>query len=163
MRANTITSMSRRNRQRRRRAVALAAGICALVIPSTATAGVAGPTTIEDSPPNAPSVGSADSSQATGGSDYPSVNSIVGSAESQPVGASGSSVGTDYASLNSITGPPADTPTFVSSSPSSLDAGFDWTSALMGAGAALALAALAGAALLTARRRSTVTPSPLAS
>ena len=160
MRAHTINTMSRRSRQQRRRALALALGVCALVIPSSASAGVTGPTTGDGSPPNAPSGGSNDSSLATGGSDYSSVNSIVGSSESQPVGSGGSSVDTGYSSLNAITGPPADTTTFVSSSPSSADDGFDWVSALMGAGAALALAALAGAALLTVRRRNTGMPSP---
>ena len=41
--------------------------------------------------------------------------------------------------------------------------GFDWVSALVGAGAALALAALGSAALLTFRRRTAVSPSPSAS
>jgi hypothetical protein len=37
--------------------------------------------------------------------------------------------------------------------------GFDWGSAAVGAGAAMALVALAGAALLTIRRRAPVSPS----
>lgn len=162
MRAHTIITMSRRSRQRRRRALALAIGVCALVIPSTASAVPvdSGPYSV-----NATTGGSDEPSQSGGGPGYSSVNSIVGSSESQPVGSSGSSGSSDasrYSSLNAITGP-ADTATFVSSSPSNSDDGFDWISALLGAGAALALASLAGAALLTARRRSTVTPSPLAS
>ena len=62
-----------------------------------------------------------------------------------------------YSSLNAISGGPTNTPTLVSGSTDSGD-GFDWGSALVGAGAALALAALGAAALLTVRRR-TVTPS----
>ncbi len=161
MRAHTIITMSRRSRQRRRRALALAIGVCALVIPSTASAVPvdSGPYSV-----NATTGGSDEPSQSGGGpgyssesqpvglsgssgssdaSRYSSLNAIVGSSESQPVGLSGSSGSSDasrYSSLNAITGP-ADT-TFVSSSPSSSDDGFDWISALMGAGAALALASL---------------------
>ena len=72
------------------------------------------------------------------------------------------SVGSDYASLNAIAGPPADTPAFVSGSPGSGE-GFDWPSALVGAGAAIALAALGTAAMLTARRRTAISPSASAS
>ena len=111
---------------------------------------------------NAISGGSSDSSQ-------PACNS--GSACSDPTtvnaltGGSGGSADVDsgYSSLNAISGPPADAPEFVSSSPSGSGEGFDWLSALVGAGAALALAALGTAALLTVRRRSTVTPSPTTS
>jgi hypothetical protein len=46
-----------------------------------------------------------------------------------------------------------------SSSPVSVDAGFDWASALIGAGVAMAIAALGGAAFLTVRRRTALSPS----
>ena len=102
---------------------------------------------------------SAESSQPT--SDPISVNAIV-----PPVSEANSSgspsVGSDYASLNAIAGPPADTPAFVSGSPGSGE-GFDWPSALVGAGAAIALAALGTAAMLTARRRTAISPSASAS
>jgi hypothetical protein len=136
MRAHTITTINRRRRNaRRRRTLALAIGICALAIPATASA-----------------------QQNDAG--YSSVNSIAPPASS-PSGSGGSQgVDSGYSSLNAITGSPADAPTFVSSSPSGSGEGFDWPSALIGAGAALAVAALGGAALLTVRRRSTVSPSP---
>ena len=93
MRAHTIITMSRRSRQRRRRALALAIGVCALVIPSTASAGRdtarRRATGLAD---QRRSGGSNDSSQASwrlGLLVRP--NSIVGSSESQPVGSSGSS------------------------------------------------------------------------
>ena len=65
MSAHTITKMSRRMRQRRLRALALALGVCALAIPSAASA--------------APQVdaGSYGSSEATDGSGYRSPDSIV--------------------------------------------------------------------------------------
>jgi hypothetical protein len=142
MRAHTINTMSKRNRRRPRRALALALGVCALVIPSTANAG--------------PRVEPPINGESTSNAEYSSVTSIA-----PPVSeSSGSSVDSGYSSLNAITGPPAETPTLVSSSQSSSDDGFDWASALVGAGAALALAALGSAALMTVRRRSTVTPTP---
>ena len=157
MRAHTITTINRRRRNaRRRRALALALGVCALAIPATASAQ---PIDSDPSSVNAITGGSNDSSQPVGGADYSSVNSIAPLASS-PSGSGGSAdVDTGYASLNAISGSPADAPTFVSSSPSSSGDGFDWPSALVGAGAALALAALGSAALLTVRRRS-ATPSP---
>jgi len=54
--------------------------------------------------------------------------------------------------------PPASEPTLVSS-PSGSDHGFDWASAGVGAGAAMALLALGGAAFLTVHRRMAVSPS----
>jgi len=151
MRAHTtITTMSRRSRQRRRRALALAIGVCALVIPSSASANLGSV--------SLPSDDSATNSADESG--YSSPNSIVGPSTSEPAGSSGDST---YSSVNAITGAPTGTPTLASSPPSSSGDGFDWASALIGAGAAMALAALGGAALLTARRRGTVTPSPSAS
>jgi hypothetical protein len=102
--------------------------------------------------PNAITGGSSDSSQPAGVSDYSSVNSITPPpTESSP--ASGSSnASSGHSSLNAITGP-ADEPTFVSGPPPNTADGFDWASAGIGAGAAMALVALGGAALLTVRRR----------
>ena len=65
----------------------------------------------------------------------------------------------DYSSVNSITGASASEPSSVTGSPSSTDDGFDWVSAAIGAGSALALTALGGVALLTSRRRPPVAPS----
>jgi hypothetical protein len=91
----------------------------------------------------------------TAGAEYSSVNAITGGSEqsSQPVGSS------DYSSVNSITGASSSEPVTVPGSPAT-DDGFDWLSAAIGAAAAMALAALAGAAFLTVRRRTAVSPSP---
>ena len=157
MRAYTITTINRRRRNaRRRRALALAVGICALAIPATASAD---PSASGYSRADAIAQGLEESSQSVGGSDYSSVNSIAPPA-SESSGSGGSAdVDSGYSSLNAISGSPAEAPTFVSSSPSSSGDGFDWASALVGAGAALALAALSGAALLTVRRRTASSPS----
>jgi hypothetical protein len=156
MMGQTTTTKSR-PRGRARHIVALT--VCALAIPATANA-----QPIDSDPTD------------TG---YSSVNSITGgsSGSSGPAAASpvtpdqvvapasvldsstAPSVDSGYSSLNAITGPTADAPTFASSSPTGSD-GFDWPSALVGAGAALALSVLGAAALLTVRRRSTVAPSP---
>ena len=162
MRSHTITTTSRRRHSaRRRRALALVLGVCALAIPAIANAQPID----SDSPDtgyssvNAITGDSSDPSQPVGGSEYSSVNSIAPPASSPSGSGESQGVGSGYSSLNAISGSPAEAPTFVSSSPSSSGDGFDWASALVGAGAALALAALGGAALLTVRRR-TVTPSP---
>jgi hypothetical protein len=153
MRAHTTTSTtSRPKRKARHVGLALALGIAALAIPATANAQ---PTGSDPSTVNAITGGSSEASQPVGGSDYSSVNSIAPPA-SEPSG----SADVGYSSLNAISGSPADAPTFVSSSPTGSGEGFDWPSALVGAGAALAMAALGGAALLTVRRRRTVSPSP---
>jgi hypothetical protein len=60
------------------------------------------------------------------------------------------------AAADSITGPSASGPATVSGSPAKTADGFDWASAAVGAGAAIALVALGGAALLTVRRRTAV-------
>jgi hypothetical protein len=73
-----------------------------------------------------------------------------------------STSGSDYSSLNAITGPSPNQPTFASGSPSAGD-GFDWGDAALGAGAAMALAAFGGAALLTVRRRTAISPPASAS
>ena len=106
--------------------------------------------------------GSSNSSQPATGSGYSSVNSITHPATepSSPSGSSGSpTVDSGYASLNAITGSPASEPTVVSGSPSNTADGFDWASAGIGAGAAMALVALGGAVSLTVRRRTAVSPS----
>jgi len=132
--------------------ITIVLGICALAIPVSAHAE---PTASPDySSVNAISGDSGESSQPAGGSDYHALNSIVPPA-SEPARSKG--VNSGYSSLNAISGAPTDTPTLVSGSTVSAD-GFDWGSALVGAGTALALAALGTAALLTVRRR-TVSPS----
>ena len=152
MKAHIITTISRRRRSaRRRRALALGLGICALAIPASA---VAQPFETAYSTPNAISGGS---SQPSDGSDPSSVNSIVPptTAPSDPSGSADSG----YSSVNAVSGPSTGEPTLVSGSPSSSGDGFDWGSALVGAGGALAFAALGAAALLTVRRRHPVSPA----
>jgi hypothetical protein len=142
MRAHTIKIMSwRRRNARRRRALALALGVCALAIPASA---YADPASSDYSRADAISAGLEESSQSTSGSDYTPASS------------------SDYTSLNAITGPSPNQPTFASGSPPAGDR-FDWTDAVLGAGAAMALVAFGGAALLTVRRRTAISPSPTAS
>ena len=56
-------------------------------------------------------------------------------------------------------GAPASDTTLASGSPAYPDDGFDWLSAAIGGAAAMALVALGGAAFLTIRRRTAVSPS----
>lgn len=159
MRAHTTTTTTSPPRRKARHgclALALALGVCGLAIPATANAQ---PIDSDPSSVNAITGGSNDSSQPVGGSDYSSVNSITPPASSPSGSGESGDVSAGYSSVNAITGAPSDTPTFASGSPSGSDDGFDWPSALVGAGAALALTALGSAALLTVRRRS-ATPSP---
>jgi hypothetical protein len=115
--------------------------VCAFAIPASATAD---PASSDYSRADAIAAGLEESSQSTSGSNY------------TPAG------GSDYSSLNAITGPSPNQPTFASGSPSAND-GFDWGDAGLGAGAAMALVAFGGAALLTVRRRTTISPSASAS
>ena len=132
MRARTITTI-----------IALGA----LAIPASANAD---PASSDYSRADAIAAGLEESSQAASGSDYSSLN-----ATSPPV--SEPRTGSGYTSLNATTGPSPDQPTFVSS-PARGD-GFDWGDAALGAGAAMALVAFGGAALLTVRRRTAISPS----
>ena len=140
MRAHTIKIMSRRRRNaRRRRALGLALGICALAIPASASA------------------------DRTDGS----INSIVPpntewGSQGEPNSPGGTENASGYSSPAAIMGPVPEQTTFVSGSPSSND-GFDWGDAALGAGAAMALVAFGGAALLTVRRRTAMSPSASAS
>ena len=151
----TRTNTTSRSKRGTQIALAFALAVSALALPAIAGAE-------PNQSPNYSSVNSitggdlSDTSEPAGGSDYASVNSIV-----PPISEPSSSptAGADYASVNAITGPPADTAAYAFGSPSGTGDGFDWASALVGAGAALAMVALGGAALLTARRRGTVAPS----
>jgi hypothetical protein len=148
MRAHTITIMFRRRRSAQR-AVALVLAVGSLAIPASAAAYTS---------PNAITGGSEQSAQPADGPDQSSLNAITQessgtSAPSTLASAHRVDPGHPaYSSLNPIA--PADV-----SSPASTDDGFDWSSAVVGAGAATALLALGGAALLTARRRTTVSPA----
>jgi hypothetical protein len=154
MRAHTISTKTRQRRNPRRSALALGLGICALAIPATASASP------DYSSVNAITGGSDESSQPSGGSDYSSANAITGgSSGSSSENLAGPHQVPRYSSLNAISGPPPSEPTLVSG-PSGTDDGFDWASAGIGAGAAMALVTLGGAAFLTVRRRTAVSPSP---
>jgi hypothetical protein len=142
MRAHTTIISRRRRKARRRRAVALALGICALAIPASASAD---PSTYQDYSMNA--------------------TTPPESEPSQPGGGSGGSpdVSSGYAAHTTGIGSSSGEPTVVSASPAKTPEGFDWASAAVGAGAAMALVALGGAALLTVRRRTAISPSASAS
>jgi hypothetical protein len=127
----------------------------ALAIPASAGAD---PSAANYSRADAIAAGLEESSQSSSGSDYSSPNAIVGGPghASQPIG-----VPTEvepYTSPNAINGPLSDQPTLVSS-PASTGDGFDWGDAALGAGAAMALVAFGGAAVLTVRRRTAISPS----
>jgi hypothetical protein len=124
--------------------------VCAFAIPASASAD---PMSSDYSRADAIAAGLEESSQSSSGSDYSSLNATV-----PPV----SEPSTGYTSLNATTGPSPNQPTFASASPSAND-GFQWGDAALGAGMALALVAFGGAALLTVRRRTTVSPSASAS
>jgi hypothetical protein len=163
MRAYTITNTSRPRPKAWLSVIALVLAGCALVVPSTAGA--------QYSSAFSSTGGSSQSSQPIGAADYSSVNSILG-AERTPGTAefqsgpskAGPSQDADsgYSSVSALAGPVPSEPTLVSGSPASTDDGFDWLSAAIGAAAAMALGALGGAAFLTVRRRTAVTPSTAA-
>jgi hypothetical protein len=125
-----------------RLAIALAFVIGSLVIPSSASAFRMD----SDSNPDA---------------GYSSVNALVGGSgdASQVSGAADPSSG--YSSLNAITGPTKDEPTLVWYPSSTADDGFDWASAAIGAGAILGMLSLAGAVVLTTRRRPSVSTAAM--
>jgi hypothetical protein len=155
MRSHT-TTITTRARRKARLAVALGLGICALAIPGTASAYPA-----VDGWGAAVTGGSSESSQQPTGADYSSVNSIA-PPSSEPTSGGSQDVGPGYSSPSAIAGPLPDRFTVGSPAveqPASSGEGFDWPSAAIGAGAAMALAAFGGAALLTLRRRTTVSPA----
>jgi hypothetical protein len=139
--AYTSTTKSRPIwKARLRLALTLALAICALAIPASASAD--------------PSTGG---SPYEVGPDYATPNAILGS---------------DYATnaieldrhraavaAADVWSAGLGEPTPVAGSQASADEGFDFASAAVGAGAAMALVALGGAALLTVRRRAAVSPS----
>jgi hypothetical protein len=152
--------------------------VCAFAIPASASAD---PASSDYSRADAITAGLEQSSQSTSGSDYSTVNSIthgdagrVGSTSASCVWPGpcddtrfvedprSSQPSSGYASLNATIGPSPNQPTFAPGSPSA-DDGFQWGDAALGAGAAMALVAFGGAALLTVRRRTTVSPSASAS
>jgi hypothetical protein len=158
MRAHiTTSSMStRRPRSAHYRPVALAALVFAvglLAIPATAQAYVDQPASGDQSDRSSvPPASVSDASTA------PYVGTAPG-AESPSAGPASELPTPDtYLGQSGITLPAGDD-VVASSSPVSVDDGFDWASALIGAGVAMAIAALSGAAFLTVRRRTALSPS----
>jgi hypothetical protein len=188
MRAHIITTTTRPRRSARR-VLPLVLGICALAIPATASASpqyssvnsITGGSSERTATELGQAVGepgdgfqtsvsaitggsSESSSENPGGSPAAdsgssSLNAIAGPSASEPTAVSGSPADSGYSSLNATAGPPASQPTVLAGSPADPAEGFDWASAGVGAGAAMALAALSGAAFLTVRRRTAVSPS----
>jgi hypothetical protein len=163
MRAQNITTITRRRRNaRRRRVLALTLGICAaLAIPASASAE---PRYDGYSSVNSITGGSSDPDQPIDGWNHSILNAPAG----EPTSPSGSGespyAGSDFATPNAVLGGDGVVdPTIVTGTPASADDGFDWASGALGAGAVLALAALSGAALLTFRRRTAVSPPAAAS
>ena len=149
MRAINTTTATRPSPTNWHLGVALALAAGALALPATATAYTDTGNSSVNSITGA-STSSENSGSSDDGSAYSSVNATV-----PPVSSEASSDGSGYSSVNAIA-PPAPEPTLVSSPPSSADDGFEWLSAAIGAAAAMALLALGVAALLTVRRRTTV-------
>jgi hypothetical protein len=139
MRAHTITTI-------------VVLGALAIPVSASAVPIDSGPYSV-----NAITGGGSDSDQPAGGSNYSSVNATAPPA-SEPSSGGSADVDPGYSSLSAISGAPASEPTLVSG-PSGTDDGFDWASAAIGAGAAMALVALSGAAFLTVRRHKAVSPS----
>jgi hypothetical protein len=183
MRAHTITTKSRARRKARYSVLALALGVCALAIPATASGdstqpdddGAVAAGNAHRTPTELAQTTSAgepsDSSRPSGGGAVAAGNAhrtptelAQTTAAGEPSGSGGSGVvDSGYALPNEILRgahePSTAEPTFVSDSAGTTGEGFDWASAAVGAGAAMALVALAGAALLTIRRRVPVSPS----
>jgi hypothetical protein len=173
MRAYTITSTSGPRRKARLGVLALVAA-CSLLTPSIASAehyssvtaltagsimgaeGTPGTAEFESGPPA--------SSSGLGRTPTEIGQAVGESSESTAIPATSQAgptqqFGPGYSSSSAITGPPSSEPTLVSGSPGNPDDGFDWLSAAIGSAAAMALVALGSAAVLTIRRRTTVSPA----
>jgi hypothetical protein len=202
MRARAITTMSRRRRNaRRRRGLALAGGVCALML--TASASAEAPHGADYSSLNSTTGGSHDSSQSAGeaapvsgggglAEAYQERMSQAGEgdavaaghahrtptelgqttdpikpsgldrsgASGQPAHAGGYSLYDGPMTPNAVLGPDGVVePLDVIGPTASQPDGFDWGSAAVGAGAAMALVALGGATLLALRRRTAASPA----
>ena len=152
MRTQTMMTISRRRRRaRRRHALALALGVCALAVPAAGAS--ADPSGADGSSLNTIDPTASEPRSSSGSVDCPYGGGADCATPDATLGSDGRyGSGADYEPTGVVSGSPADT-----------GDGFDWVSALVGAGAALALAALGSAALLTFRRRTAVSPSPSAS
>ena len=163
MRANTTTTKSRP--RHRARYVVLALVICALGIPSAATAAMVEPPSSGDSTPKAITGGGnsgqpSESSQATVARPN---EGIVTPDHLHYAGPPKLSQATVARPNEGIVSPDhlhyAGPPLFDASQPVASSDGIDWLTAAIGAGAAMALVALGSAVFLTVRRRTAVSPS----
>ncbi len=140
MRAQTITTSSKSKRRFRGRGLALALAACALAVPASAGA----------SPVDPVLVSAGDSGDAS--------QTALSSPPRQSSGSGGSEIiGRGHTALNPIIAedPPESTPVSVSTTS---DDGLNWGAVAIGAGCAMALAALAIGVLGT-RRRTRLSPS----
>jgi hypothetical protein len=164
-----ITTTTTTNRPRPsgwHRPLVLGLAVCALVVPATASASPPGPSV---SGLGGDRASSSDSSQSGGGA-------AAGHAQRTPTELGQAPARARVSSGGGIAGvyqlekagrtkaarraqQAASEPTLVSGGPGDPADGFDWGSAAVGAGAVLALGALAGAVLLTVRRRTATAPS----
>jgi hypothetical protein len=158
----TLSNTKQPRPNARRGLIALGLAVCALAVPSSAIASYGsasdgGPTSSGGSAPDG-----VPSNAGLVAPDHTSLNASLSSPTTPQADTSSPSGSVDpnstYSSVSAISGAPAGEPTVVSSSPSSGDS-FDWADAALGAGIAMAMVALGGAALLTLRRRTAVSPS----
>ena len=136
------TTTSQSKPASRYRLIALVLGVCALAIPASASASYGSAPGSPPDPSGAPASDAVSENSGLVIPDHNALNESLG-----PVSRSPGVTGVEAPPI-----PPAGV------SPVSSD-GFDWADAALGAGVAMALVALGGAALLTARRRTTVSPS----
>jgi hypothetical protein len=139
--------------------IALVLGICVLAIPASASGSYG---SASDDGGNSSVADNISRNAGFVAPDHTSLNASLNSPTTLPADDSPANVSSDprggYSSLNAISGSPADEPTLVSGSPSAGDP-FDWGDAALGAGITMAMVAIGGAALLTLRRRTAVSPS----
>lgn len=181
MRAYTITSTSGPRRKAWLGVLALSLAVCSLLVPSIASAqqssvnaimgaertpGTAEfdsetsqPSTVQQVSPGYPSPSVESGASQTGATQQVSAGYPSPSVESVSQAGPSQNADSGYSSVSALAGPLPSEPTLVSGSPASTDDGFDWLSAAIGAAAAMALGALGGAAFLTVRRRTAVSPS----
>jgi hypothetical protein len=179
MRAHITTTKSRPRRKARYSVLALALGVCALAIPASASGysvnGIdsAGPGPYSGAHPGL-SQPDGDGAVAAGNAHRTPTELAQTTAAGEPSGSGrpGGAVATDHSSPNAIKGGHDVIPGYASadaitgaepftgaSASSGAEQWFDVPSALVGAGAAMALVALGGAAFVTVRRRTEVSPS----
>jgi hypothetical protein len=122
--------------------MALVAAICALAIPASASASYGSAPDSAPTPSGGPAPDGVPNNAGLVAPDHSALNGSLA-----PISGSGP---------GGIEQPPATTPV---SSPHATGDQFDWADAALGAGITMAMVAIGGAALLTLRRRTAVSPS----